>query len=256
MNCVRVLNLGRKGYREALEIQQRCAQKLLNSVTSVNHGNNNSRHQHPNTLIVVEHEPVYTIGIRSGDYSKQEEERLKSLGADFVRSNRGGLITFHGHGQLVAYPILYLGDFDPNKSVKSYVHKLESTLIKTCTSIFSEKETTSSLQVSTIPEYPGVWIEEDRKIAAIGIRELQSVTMHGIALNCNTVLKWYDHIVPCGIQGKGVTSISKELGYNFTICQTLPYFFEAFRETFKCDLVNGSDENERLEKIAKGGNSV
>lgn len=252
MNFVRVLNLGRKAYQQTLEIQQNCVQKLLNSVASAK--STSSHRQHPNTLIIVEHEPVYTIGIRSGDYSKQEEDRLKSLGADFVRSNRGGLITFHGHGQLVAYPILYLGDFDPEKSVRNYVHQLESTLIKTCSNIFSEKESTSSLKVSTIPEYPGVWIEENRKIAAIGIRELRSVTMHGIALNCNTDMKWYDHIVPCGIKGKGVTSISKELESNFTICQALPYFFEAFRETFKSELVNGSDEEEATEKIS--GESV
>lgn len=246
MNCVRVLNLGRQAYQQTLQIQQNCVQKLLNSVKS-----NSARKQHPNTLIIVEHNPIYTIGIRSNDYSKEEEQRLKSLGADFIRSNRGGLITFHGHGQLVAYPILYLGDFDPEKSVKNYVHQLESTLIKTCTNIFNEKESTAPLKVSSIAEYPGVWVEECRKIAAIGIREQQSVTMHGVALNCNTDMKWYDHIVPCGIQGKGVTSISQELGSNFTICQTLPYFFEAFREIFRCDLVNGSIEDEPVEKLSE-----
>lgn len=255
MNCVRVLNLGRKAYRPVLEQQGQCVERLLNSLRS------RVSHQHPNTLIIVEHDPVYTIGIRSSDYSKEEEERLKSLGADFIRSNRGGLITFHGHGQLVAYPILYLGDFDPEKSVKNYVHKLEETLIKTCTNIFREESSlkksspkVSSPKVSTIAEYPGVWIEEERKIAAIGIREQQSVTMHGVALNCNTDMEWYDHIIPCGIEGKGVTSISHELGSNFTISHTLPYFFEAFRQTFNCDLVNGSDEDEPLDKLS--GKSV
>lgn len=195
--------------------------------------------QRPNTLILVEHTPVYTIGIRTTDYPKQEEDRLRGLGADFERTNRGGLITFHGIGQLVAYPILYLPDFASlNSSVRCYVHSIEQTVIHMCNSVFASHSTRSASlpQVSTLEGYPGVWINGQRKIAAIGVHASSLMTMHGVAINCNADLSWYDHIVPCGIQGKGVTSLSQELSQDFTVGQTIPYFLESFRETFKCDL--------------------
>ena len=188
----------------------------------------------------MEHPPVYTIGIRTGEYPKQEEERLRSLGADFVRTNRGGLITFHGTGQLVAYPILHLADFARlGSSVRCYVHSIETTVMQACTSIFSShlsSQAAAGKRVSILDGYPGVWVNGDRKVAAIGVHVSNLMTMHGVAVNCNTDLSWYDHIVPCGIQGKGVTSLARELDQDFTIGQTIPFFLEAFRETFDCEL--------------------
>lgn len=167
-----------------------------------------------NSLILVEHEPVYTIGIRSKQYNDNYVLNLKNklaklkLKADFVRTNRGGLITFHGLGQLVAYPIIYLGDFPRtigNRSVKAYVNILQATIIDTLTKIGLKG-------AHTIREYPGVWLDGgEKKIAFVGISCQQYVTMHGIAINCDCDLSWYDHIVSCGIEDKSITSIRQEL---------------------------------------------
>lgn len=165
-----------------------------------------------NSLILVEHEPVYTVGIRTKDYDDNYVVKLKDeldkhqMKADFVRTNRGGLITFHGPGQLVAYPIIYLGDFTsriPNKSVKAYVNRLESTIIDTLTA--------AGLQgAHTMREYPGVWLDEgDRKIAFIGISCKRYVTMHGISINCDCNLSWFDHIISCGIEDKSIINSSR-----------------------------------------------
>ena len=230
-------------YRDAVAAQVQIHDRLRTSVQATG-----DRSQHPNTLILVEHPPVYTTGIRTGDYPKSEQDRLRALGADFERTNRGGLITFHGIGQLVAYPILHLPDFPAlNCSVRCYVHSIETTVIRMCQNVFaslpsSKKEPQSkALQVSTLEGYPGVWIDGDRKIAAIGVHAANMMTMHGVAINCNTDLTWYEHIVPCGIQGKGITSLSQELHQDFTIGQTIPYFLESFRETFKCELSQEQD---------------
>ncbi|CAG0916547.1 unnamed protein product [Notodromas monacha] len=140
-------------------------------------------------LLVCEHEPVYTVGIRDKSYSEADEERLKRLGADFVRTDRGGLITFHGPGQLVVYPVLNLRNFGRTGSpVKWYV----------------------------------------------SIRVRNGVTSHGLALNCNTDLSWYSHIVPCGITDPlaGVTSLSVELGKPFTVETCVPLIATAFQEVF------------------------
>ena len=235
------------GYRQALGIQQKHHESLLKSVTTAI-SSRTSGDEHPNTLILVEHEPVYTIGIRTGEYPESEEKRLKSLGADFVKTNRGGLITFHGPGQLVAYPVISLSDFPTvNNSIRCYVNRIEETIIALCKNIFnaSSSPNVNKLKISTMEGYPGVWIDSSRKIAAIGVHAANAVTMHGLALNCNIDLSWYDHIVPCGIQGKGVTSLSKELNHDFTVGQTIPYFLESVRDVFQCDLVLEDAETEK-----------
>lgn len=150
---VKFKNLGRMVFAQAYQIQNEVARALLEEV-SRSHDGTVTR----NTVLLVEHDPVYTIGIRSKHYTAAIEERLRELGADFVRTNRGGLITFHGPGQLVAYPILYLGSFFKDKSMRSYVHNLEQTIINFCARFQLEAKTT---------ENTGVWIG-DNKIAAIG----------------------------------------------------------------------------------------
>lgn len=143
--AVRVVYLGRISYPNALKIQQHHIKQLLDLSNSS-----------PNTLLLCEHEPVYTIGIRQAPYPPEEEQRLKNLGADFVRTNRGGLITFHGPGQLVCYPVLNLGCF--KKSVRWYVCELERTVINTCSKF--------GIKASTSPD-TGVWVGNN-KICAIG----------------------------------------------------------------------------------------
>jgi len=121
---IKLVNLGSMPYLKALDIQER----KLNSIVEAR----KSSKDYENTLFIVEHDPVYTVGIRTKEYSSPDlKERLEKTGAQFVGTNRGGLITFHGPGQLVAYPILYLGDYNSKRSVKWYVNTLERTIIST-----------------------------------------------------------------------------------------------------------------------------
>jgi len=178
-----------------------------------------------NTLVLLEHEPVYTVGIRSKGYTVEDEKKLRSLGAEYWRTNRGGLITFHGPGQLVAYPVLDLKQF--RTSVRWYVNQIERMVIRVCAELGIKAETSSDT---------GVWVD-NRKICAIGVHGSRYVTTHGLALNCNTDLRWFDHIVPCGIEGKGVTSISKELNMDVTVADVLPIFQNTFGNQFECELI-------------------
>ncbi|XP_054003206.1 putative lipoyltransferase 2, mitochondrial [Hylaeus anthracinus] len=218
--AVKVLWAGRLSYSAGLRLQ-----KVLSNRHRQNLEKNIS-----NTLVLVEHYPVYTVGIRGKSYTVEDEEKLKSLGAEFFRTNRGGLITFHGPGQLVAYPILNLKQF--KTSVKWYVCQIEKMIIRLCAEY--------GIKGKTSPE-TGVWVN-DRKICAIGIHGSRYITTHGLALNCNTDLSWFDHIVPCGIEGKGVTSISKELNTNVSIQDVLPLLKNAFQDQFECSLIECTPE--------------
>uniref|UniRef100_A0A8C2AMR8 lipoyl(octanoyl) transferase n=1 Tax=Cyprinus carpio TaxID=7962 RepID=A0A8C2AMR8_CYPCA len=135
---------------------------------------------------------------------------------NFVHTSRGGLITFHGPGQLVCYPVLNLGCF--RKSVRWYVCELERTVIKTCGQF--------GIEASTSPD-TGVWAG-DNKICAIGIHCGRYITSHGLALNCNTDMSWFDNIVPCGIM---------ELGRDVPTEEAVPKLLEAFTEQFNCTLI-------------------
>lgn len=210
--------LGRMAFAPAYQMQTRAARRLLEEVDS--HGGAVTG----NTVFIVEHDPVYTVGIRSKDYRGEIEEKLRRLGADFVRTNRGGLITFHGPGQLVAYPVLHLGSFFRDKSMRRYVCSLEKMIIDVCARFQLEAKTT---------EHTGVWIG-DNKIAAIGVHGSRYVTTHGIAINCNSDLSWFDHIVPCGIEHKGVTSLTRELGRVVTVDDAYPALVAAFEQQFDC----------------------
>ncbi|XP_002734161.1 octanoyl-[acyl-carrier-protein]:protein N-octanoyltransferase LIPT2, mitochondrial-like [Saccoglossus kowalevskii] len=229
---VLVRNLGRIGYAEAWGVQRKEVFKRLkflrdmrSRTTKTTVLNGDDITQEPKDVILLcEHNPVYTVGIRTKDYPVSEEERLKKLGADFFRTDRGGLITFHGPGQMVAYPILNLARY--TKSIRWYVCQLEKCVIRMSTSF--------GLVSNTSP-HTGVWIK-DNKVAAIGIHSSRYITSHGLALNCNTDLSWYDHIVPCGIVGKGVTSLSRELRRDVTIDEVTPLFLKAFETEFNCHI--------------------
>lgn len=215
---VHVINLGRMGFISANDIQNRYARNHLDYMMGKQGA------QSLNILLLVEHNPVFTVGLRDDSYTKEDAAKLVATGAEFHRTNRGGLITFHGPGQLVAYPVLNLKNF--NLGMRDYVCKLEKTMIKTCDYFGVRAKTT---------EDTGVWVE-DRKIGSIGIHGSRYVTTHGISLNCNTDLSWFKHIVPCGLQGKEVTSISKEFGREVTISDAVPFFLDAFQEKFDCDI--------------------
>lgn len=216
-----------------------------------------------NCLLLVEHEPVYTIGIRTKLYDNNYVERLKddlakqNLEANFIETDRGGLITFHGPGQLVAYPILYLGDFigplGGTKSLKAYIGLLERCIIDTLHKIGLSGG-------HTIREYPGVWIDGGRrKIAFIGISCKRYITMHGISINCDCNLSWFDHIISCGIEDTQITSIQRELSLNYCIdndeqsidqsnesfsspliSNVAQEFCSSFSNYFQCNLINNN----------------
>ena len=157
----------------------------------------------PNTLILVEHPPVFTAGKRT-----QPEDRPWD-GSRVIDVDRGGRITWHGPGQLVGYPLIRLPQ---PVDVMAYVHLLEDSLMATCQ--------TFNIATTRVPDRTGVWVpkaESGDKIAAIGVRVARGVTMHGFALNCNSDLSWFERIVPCGIPDAGVTSISKETGVSVGI---------------------------------------
>jgi lipoyl(octanoyl) transferase len=153
-------------------------------------------------LLLLEHFPVYTIG-RGGDEANllATPERLRTLGAELIRIDRGGDITFHGPGQVVAYPIVELRD---PLDLRRYVRTLEAAVIDTA-AVFG-------VAAARLPGLPGIWVDGERKLGAIGVRVRRGVTTHGLALNVNTDLRWFDEMIPCGIADKGVTSLAVELG--------------------------------------------
>ena len=152
-------------------------------------------------LLFVEHFPVYTIG-RGGNEANllASPERLREIGAELIRIDRGGDVTFHGPGQLVAYPIVELRD---PLDLRRYVRVLEAAIMDAAAAL--------GVMAARLPGYPGIWVDGDRKLAAIGVRVRRGVTTHGLALNVNTDLRWFDEMIPCGIRGKSATSLSREL---------------------------------------------
>ncbi len=157
-------------------------------------------------LLLLEHFPVYTIG-RGGDQANllATPERLRQIGAELVRIDRGGDITFHGPGQIVAYPIVELRD---PLDLRRYVRILEAAVIDTAAEF--------GLVADRLDGLPGIWVDGQRKLAAIGVRVKRGVTTHGLALNVNNDLRWFDEMIPCGIPDKEVTSLRAELGRDTT----------------------------------------
>jgi lipoyl(octanoyl) transferase len=161
------------------------------------------------TVILLEHPPVYTAGKRTEPHERPVD------GTPVVDADRGGKITWHGPGQLVGYPIVKLAS---HVYVVDYVRRLEEALIAVCAGL--------GVRTGRVKGRSGVWVPADergreRKIAAIGIRVAQGVTMHGFALNCDNDLAWFDRIVPCGISDADVTTLSKELGRDVPIAEVL-----------------------------------
>ena len=180
-----VQNIGRKSYKAVWDLQIKMQQQRI-------------RGEIEDTLILVEHDPVYTLG-KNADKDHLLQSRDESV--DVFNIERGGDITFHGPGQLVGYPILDLSNY--KKSVSWYMRTLEQVLIDTLIEFKIIAQRNDGLT--------GVWVE-DEKIAALGVRISRWVTMHGFALNVNPDLSFYDGIIPCGIFDHGVTSMEQLLG--------------------------------------------
>lgn len=198
-------DLGLRDFKETWELQDDYFQKTLN-IKSENRKNNTSIVT-PNYFFFVEHPHVYTLG-KSGDIQNLllNEKQLSEKGASFYKINRGGDITYHGPGQIVGYPILDLENFFTD--IHKYLRLLEESIILTLKEYGLESERS--------PGETGVWLDVGtpfaRKICAMGVRASRWVTMHGFALNVNADLGYFDNIIPCGIRGKGVTSLNVELG--------------------------------------------
>ncbi|MDD2817619.1 MAG: lipoyl(octanoyl) transferase LipB [Candidatus Nanopelagicales bacterium] len=163
------------------------------------------------TVLLLEHQSVYTAGRRTEPFERPFD------GTPVVDVDRGGKITWHGPGQIVGYPIIKLvGRLD----VIAHVRRIEQMLIAVCADL--------GVTTSQIKGRSGVWVAADergpdRKIAAIGVRVAEGVTMHGFALNCDCDMTWFDRIVPCGIKDAEVTSLSQELGRDINVLEVLPF---------------------------------
>ncbi len=197
--------MGLRDYKETWDYQE----ELFGSILDIKMKNRREGAglETPNYLLFVEHPHVYTLG-KSGDVHNMllDEKQLEAKGATFYKINRGGDITYHGPGQIVGYPILDLDNFFTD--IHKYLRFLEEVIIRTLAE-YGLKATRSEGET-------GVWLDVGtpfaRKICAMGVRASRWVTMHGFALNVNADLGYFDHIIPCGIRGKAVTSLHVELG--------------------------------------------
>ena len=229
---VQLIELGRTPYLEALKIQE----DLFNQIIAVKRANRQNDIQEPtkNYLLWVEHTPVFTLG-KSGkeEHLLLDKERLKEKEIEFYATNRGGDITFHGPGQIVGYPILDLDNFFTD--IHKYLRLLEEMVILTL------KE--YGIEGTRSKGETGVWLDVEtpfaRKICALGVRASRWVTMHGFAFNVNTDLSYFEGIVPCGIQGKGVTSLAKELGIQVSEAEVKEKLKNHFQKLFDAELDEG-----------------
>jgi len=195
-----VCHLGRVPYEPAWRLQEQVQERLIAAKRA------DPAETIPHVLLLLEHPPVYTIG-KSGDADNVQvsEDRLEELGATFHRIGRGGDVTFHGPGQLVGYPLLDLDRFFTD--LGRYLRTLEEVIIRTCDAY--------GVTGTRVDGRTGVWVGPDdrgleRKICAMGVRCSRWVTLHGFALNVTTDLDYFSHIVPCGIDDRGVTSLAEE----------------------------------------------
>lgn len=214
-------DLGRIRYKKAWDLQEELFQSVLDA--KINH-----IIPKPQYLLFCEHDPVYTLGKRGDKHNLLITESVcKSKNIDYFPIDRGGDITYHGPGQLVVYPIIDLEDF--GLGIKKYINQLEDVVIQTLQfyGITAEKDADAM----------GVWIDAKhptraRKICAIGVRASRFVTMHGLALNVNTDLEFFNYINPCGFTDKGVTSIEKELGHEVDFAEVSARMKNAFADVF------------------------
>jgi lipoyl(octanoyl) transferase len=203
----------------------------LSSSVGMNHSPLSTSHY----LLFVEHPPVYTLG-KSGHIANilLGAQDLEKRGIAFFNTNRGGDITYHGPGQIVGYPILDLEKYFTD--IGKYLRSLEEVIIITLNYYGIKGERS--------PGETGVWIDpslkgRERKICAMGVRCSRWVTMHGFALNVNTELDYFNHIIPCGIQDKQVTSIEKETGIRADLEEVKSVLKQSFEKVFDAELISG-----------------
>ncbi len=227
------IHLGLIDYKEAWDYQtklfeENLAFKATNRVLPINQQLTTN-----NYLIFCEHPHVYTLG-KSGkiNHLLLNEDRLKQIDATYYHINRGGDITYHGPGQIVGYPILDLDNFFTD--IHKYMRLMEEAIIQTLAEY--------GIEAGRIEGLTGVWIDREnpataRKISAFGVKSSRWVTMHGFAFNVNTNLEYFNHIVPCGIPDKAVTSLQKELGRELDMKEVEEILKDKFASIFEMELI-------------------
>lgn len=213
-----VEQLGLLGYEEALHLQrQRVAQRKAGEI--------------PDTLQLLEHPHVYTLGRNAKrKHLLVSPEYLLLRGAEVYETDRGGDITYHGPGQLVGYPILDLTQH--RRDISWYMRSLEEVFIGVAADF--------GVHASRLAGAAGVWVG-DKKLVAMGVHVSRWITSHGFAFNVSTDLSYFDYIVPCGLHGKGVTSLEKLLGVPVALGEVIECVVEHFRRTFGFELVQSSE---------------
>jgi lipoyl(octanoyl) transferase len=205
-----VRRLGRIQYAEGLEIQASLVAQR-------------QAEQSPDTLLLLEHQPVFTLGRNARPENMLfSAEALRARGFEVFETGRGGDVTYHGPGQVVGYPILDLGP--DRRDVHRYVRDLEEVMIRTCADY--------GVSAGRVAGLTGAWVG-DEKIGAIGVRIARWVTSHGFALNVSTDLSPFDLIVPCGIRGRGVTSLERLAGSPVSVDQVMERLAGHFAQVFE-----------------------
>jgi lipoyl(octanoyl) transferase len=222
MGTVFFEDMGQMDYQEAWDYQESLLKANVGAKAAGGAGDTT------NYLLFVEHPPVYTLG-KSGHAENMliDEEGMVARGVQFFKTNRGGGVTFHGPGQLVGYPILDLEKF--RTDLGWYLRSLEEVGIRVLDDY--------GIRGERSPGETGIWIDagvkgRERKICAMGVRCSRWITMHGFALNVNTDLSWFGDIIPCGIRGKAVTSLEKELGRPVDLAEVKQRWKSRFEEVF------------------------
>lgn len=222
MTGVQVIQLGTMRYADALALQKELFERVKTE-------------QSPDALLLVEHPHVYTLGSQTDKRNLlYTPEQLAARGIEIFEIERGGDITYHGYGQLVAYPILNLRHF--YLDAHRYLRDLEETVIQTLKPFGVQAHRKS--HPNPKKNYTGVWVGNE-KICAIGVKFSQWTTMHGLALNINTDLSFFEGIVPCGISEMGVTSLQKLLGKSVPMHLAIELFIQAFQAVFDVEILTG-----------------
>ena len=209
MKFINVINLGRTGYKECWDLQRTLFERRAAGGMS-------------DTLLLTEHEHVYTIGKTGNDnHLLANDEELKAKHVAVYHNDRGGDITYHGPGQLVGYPILDLNNY--YLDLHRYLRDIEEVVIRTLGSF--------GVAASRDSGYTGVWVGSN-KVCAIGVKTSRWITMHGFALNVNTDLSFFGRIIPCGIFEKGVTSLKEKLGQDVNLDDVRDILSKEFGKVF------------------------
>lgn len=227
-------DLGILNYEAAFNYQENLMNAIINQKLKNRDRTDGIYEETENHFLFVEHPHVYTLG-KSGDEHNMlaNEEKLRQIDATFVKTNRGGDITYHGFGQVVGYPIIDLDNF--KSDIYLYMRNLEEVIIRMLAEYGLKGERSEG--------ETGVWLDVGkpyaRKICAMGVKTSKWVTMHGFAINVNTDLRYFEYIIPCGIKDKSVTSLQRELEREFNQEETkelkekiLKYFAEVFDAEF------------------------